>query len=179
MTQCRPWSGGCDGGDGRFRHIGQIICQDDRWSSKEVLARISDFSMKTSLHTIPLTATMNALLRTVGQDALSIANILGTNASGNALSHRHVGIRVRSCLKRSTKLATNMRAHNVVSGGTVAGGILRMDRAEDDGILFWAEGESTSDASPKAGSPVRCLLRCEVLRLDMELLVERHSVFGY
>ena len=60
-----------------------------------------------------------------------------------------------------------MRAHNVVSAGTVVEGKLRVDKAEDEGILFCAEGESASDASPKAGS-TRCLFPWDVVRLDMK-----------
>jgi len=99
---------------------------------------------------------MNELFRTAGHDTLSIANILGTNTSGNALSRRRVGLHVRSCLDIFTKLATNTRAHNVVSAGTVLGEIFLVDNAEDEGMLFCAEGESASDASPNTGG--RCLL---------------------
>jgi hypothetical protein len=101
---------------------------------------------------------MNGLFKIARHDTLSIANILGTNASGSVLSRRLVGFHVRSCLERFTKLATNTRAHNVVSAGTVIGEAFLVDNAEDEGMLFCAEGESASDASPNAGGPVRCLL---------------------
>jgi len=113
---------------------------------------------------------MNALFKTAGQDALSIANTLGTNASGNTLSRRRVGFHVRSCLERFTKLATNTRAHKVVSAGRVLRETFLVDNAEDEGMLFCAEGESASDASPNVGSSVRCLLPPDVLRFDMEPL---------
>ena len=50
----------------------------------------------------------------------------------------------------------------------MVGGTLRMDKAEDEGILFCADGESASNASPKSGSSVRCRLAREVIRFDME-----------
>ena len=108
------------------------------------------------------------LFRTAGHDALSIANILGTNASGRALSRRRVGPHVRSCLERFTKLATNTRAHNVVSAGTVIGETFLVDNAEDEGMLFCAEGESASDASPNTGGPMRCLLLLGCLDMSNE-----------
>ena len=65
-------------------------------------------------------------------------------------------------------MATNIRAHNVVRAGTVVGGKLRVDNADDEGMFCCAEGESASDVSPKAGNSVRCLL---VLRWDMEVFI--------
>lgn len=79
---------------------------------------------------------MNALLRTEGQDARSIANSLGIIASGILLSSCRVYSHLISSLERPTKLFTNTRAHNVESVGTVVGRKLRRDDADNEGVLL-------------------------------------------
>lgn len=107
---------------------------------------------------------MKALFSRPGQDVLSIVKIFDIKASGSDFRYRRVAVHDASFLASFAKLSVNTRAHIVVSGCMVLIGSLRVDEAEDDGMSFCAEGESASDASPKEGSVVRCLL---VLRMDM------------
>lgn len=130
--------------------------------------KFSDICESSNNHT----ATITALLSTVGHVVLSIANIFGIRESGRIFNQRRVGSQTRSSFASVWIFVTNTRAHSVVRAGMLADvtGRLRRDEADDEGLLFCAEGRSDSDGAPKTEAVLlRCLLAGrDVARFDIE-----------
>jgi hypothetical protein len=96
-----------------------------------------------------------------GQDELSIANNVCIEESGRHFScapttcHRFLGSHWRGSLDNLGKLATKTRAQMEVRGRTWLLLIVRIESAEEEGILTGFMGLSASEGAPICGGPVR------------------------